>query len=246
MWVEEDHMNFQLTPQACELVLYQRTELLPKKTILQKIAQRLKGKKHRYLSYKNFVQQSALNNSEEISKNYFRSMQALADTIAPHIPKSTKSILDIGCGIAGLDLLLYHRLEEPIIFLLDKTSIEEEIWYAFNDKGAFYNSLEEARSMLVSNGVPEEKILCLEATDDCAISLPDRSVDLIISTISWGFHYPVRTYIVSAERVLSKMGILILDVRKDTDGEAVLKQHFSVEPIFEAQKHTTFLARKTA
>ncbi|XOV82879.1 MAG: hypothetical protein ACFHXK_18730 [bacterium] len=237
-------MTYKLPQKARELVLYQRTSLLPARKkpnafvrVLQKLNLLDDG-------YKEFVREYATAKPTLIDQDYFQSMGTLAEELLPHIPADTTSILDIGCGIAGLDLFLYKRLKSPKLFLLDKTAVEEKIWYMFKQQGAFYNSLELARENLQTNGVSADAIKCLEAPDDGCIDLPGKSIDLVVSTISWGFHYPVSTYLASVERILKEDGVLLIDVRKGPGGEADLATSFQVETVFEGAKHQTIRATR--
>ncbi len=114
----------------------------------------------------------------------------------------------------------------------------------FKDSGAFYNSLEIAQTTLVENGVPEDRISLIEASEDGRIDLEDESIDLVISTISWGFHYPVSTYLDSVHRILSENGSLIIDVRDDTGGAHELRSKFSLEKVEGYEKHTKYNCKK--
>ena len=232
-------MKYQLPAEARPFVLFQRTELLPKKPtpgLLRRALGRLLALDD---GYQAFVGNYALSEPKLIDEQYFSLMSEKASSLLPYIPSKTASILDIGCGIAALDLVLYRNLRSPKLYLLDKSISEDRIWYEFKDKGAFYNSLDLAKNTLLLNGVVEDKIEVLEAPDDGVIKLPEKSVDLVVSTISWGFHYPVSTYLKSVVRILSETGILIIDIRRDTGGEAELEEYFSVEIIDEQRKYLT-------
>ena len=142
--------------------------------------------------------------------------------------------------MAALQVYLYRSLNEPDIVLLDRTRLESKVWYMFEAKGAFYNSLEIAREVLTSNGIPSGKITILEAPDNGIINVEAGSIDVVISTISWGFHYPVSTYLKSVATVLSENGVLIIDIRKDTGGEHELKTEFQIDPIRTYPKYVTY------
>jgi SAM-dependent methyltransferase len=237
-------MEYRLPSSAREYVLFQRTTLLPRRpkpNLAQKFLKRLglyDG------SYQKFVRAHARKEAERIDDSYFDDLDSTLKVIQPHIPDKTKTVLDIGCGIAGLDLLLYQRLTSPSLYLLDKTSVENTIWYMFSDKSAFYNSLEVAKETLMINGVPERKISLIDAPESGVIDIASGSIDLIVSTISWGFHYPVKTYLESAEKLLSQEGVLILDIRKNTGGEEELNRVFHTEVIFEGKKLLTIKAAR--
>lgn len=135
------------------------------------------------------------------------------------------NILDVGCGMAGIDLFLYYhyRKLKPNLFLLDKEGTSE-IFYGFKREAAFYNSFKLVTEFLQINGVPRDKIHTIDVSAD---PFPiNRTFDLVVSLISWGFHYPVSTYIKNVCNAMSSNGVLIIDIRKDTDGEVVLKRNF--------------------
>ncbi len=235
-------MTYTLPDEAREFVLFQRTALLPKRAKPGRLMRNLERLGLRDNSYEKFVRDYARQEPALIDQRYFEDMGEIAARLLPHIPKSTRSIVDIGCGIAGLDVFLYQALDKPDLILLDKTAIESKVWYMFESKGAFYNSLELARDTLVQNGVPADKVSALEAPENGEIALPKGSVDLVVSTISWGFHYPVSVYAKSVRDILSPQGALILDVRKDTGGEAELEEFFALEVIDEQAKFNTIKA----
>jgi len=160
--------------------------------------------------------------------------------VMQHVPKKISKILDIGCGIPALQTYLFHLLDSnPQLFLLDRTRIEQSIWYLYRKKSAFYNSLEIGEEILKLNKVPPENINLIEAPDDGKINLEPKSFDLIISTISWGFHYPISLYIESVCKILSDSGILIVDIRNNTEGEEALNTLFKTKVIKEKKKYRT-------
>ena len=225
-------MTLKLPKSALEFVLYQRTDLLPERNVssFRRLLIRLGLMSD---GYKNFVKSVAADDKNGIDEKYSQTMKEKVDSIAKFIPSNTSSVLDIGCGIAALDIYLDKLLSPSQIFLLDKTETEDKIWYMFESKGAFYNSLELAKETLELNGVLASKVKLIEAPEDGRIALPDKSVDLIISTISWGFHYPINIYIQSVFDIISDNGVLIIDVRKGSGGIAELEEWFDVMVINE-------------
>lgn len=166
-------------------------------------------------------------NHKQIRSSFIQDMENEYLSIKPFLPKNCRSVLDIGCGVAGIDVFInshYHDFP-PTFYLLDKTKIEKNVYYGFKEKGAFYNSLEIAKNLLKKNGVSSSSIMPIEATDDNAINI-DSEIDLAISLISWGFHYPVETYLNSVYSLLSKGGTIIIDIRKDTNGLEVFSRKF--------------------
>jgi hypothetical protein len=200
-------------------------------------------------TYERFVSAYARQNPQKVDSDYFSLMEIEAQALAPYVTKDVRSVLAIGAGLGGVALALSKILPLEKIVLLDKTAEEASVFYGFEQRGAFYNSLELARQLLELNGVPAEKIFCLEAPADGNITLPwagagAGAVDLVISTISWGFHYPISLYLESVHRLLSKDGTLIVDVRRGTGGREALGSLFSVETISEWDRGERLLARK--
>ena len=234
--------NITLPEEARQYVLYQRTELLPKKQM--SFTYRVLNKLGFDIGYKNFVKKYSQNEKRKIDEKYSLIMENNAKLIVPHISKDIHAVMDIGCGIAGINIFLYDFLNKPKIFLLDKTKIEKKIWYMFEKKGAFYNSLELAQNTLQTNGVDSKDIKLIEAPENGIISVKDNFIDLIISNLSWGYHFPVSNYLSSVEKILTKKGMLIIDIRKNTEGEEILKTKFDIQSIFTGNKYITYKCTK--
>ena len=160
-------------------------------------------------------------------------------SIRDFLPENCSAILDIGCGVAGIDYFLYQHYDdnELQLYLLDKTHIEQNVYYMFEPKGAFYNSLDVAKAVLTDSGIAANSIHLKEATNNNDIKI-ERKVDLVISLLSWGFHYPVETYLERVHGILTDDGVVILDVRKGTNGIDVLRNTFKqVDVVLESKKH---------
>jgi len=181
-----------------------------------------------------------------IKAEYEEDLRGEYASIREFLPGRCSALLDIGCGVAGIDVFLARHYQDqgPRICLLDRTRTETQVFYGFKNKGAFYNSLEVARSLLVANGVASSAIQLVEATDNNDINVSGK-VDLVISLISWGFHYPVETYLHKAHEVLTDAGRLIIDVRKGTTGMDALRSTFArVDVILDTPKFQRILAAR--
>ncbi len=176
---------------------------------------------------------------------YTNDMRLEYNTIKNFLPTRANAILDIGCGMAGIDIFLYrhYSTSEPILSLLDKEGISKEIYYGYHGMGAFYNSLAVAKEFLIANAVPPDKII---ASNVDAGGFPKgNAFDVILSLISWGFHYPVEVYLDDAYDALSDAGVLIIDIRSNTGGKQILSEKFSsVETIATSTKYERVLATK--
>lgn len=165
------------------------------------------------------------------------------EMVRKYLPYDCDSILDIGCGVGGIDVCIYRHYEPKGIdlYMLDKTHIERNVAYGFKQKASIYNSLLVAKELLTSNGVPERRINLIEATDSNDIAI-DKQVDLVISLLSWGFHYPIGLYLDSVQGILRKNGKIIVDIRKNTGGMNLLEKAFgNTQVISESQKSSRVL-----
>ena len=146
-----------------------------------------------------------------IKRRFDAGMRREYQGLCEWLPKQANAILDVGCGIGGIDALLYEhygRSNDLCFYLLDRTQQDEQIGYGYRNRADFYNSFDVTREFLNSNGVPEQSLVTLEAREDADIDLRGP-VDLVISLISWGFHYPVATYLDRSYELLKPGGRLI-------------------------------------
>lgn len=228
---------------AASYILFQRTAYItfPKRTVFR-IARKLLP----FLNYERSVSLEAKLRNASICREYLEDISREYDSIKDYLPGECERLLDIGCGVAGIDLFLdqHYGNRQPHIYLLDKSHVEEKVFYLYKDKGAFYNSLEVAKEVLTTNGIDPGHVHLIEATDNNDINTDDR-MDLIISLISWGFHYPVETYLDRAYETLKPGGRLIIDVRKETGGiEAIENKFGEYQVVLDDKKHLRVCATR--
>jgi len=238
-------MNQIIIPQeAVKFILYQRTAFLKFPNTFV----------NRWLSiiipfsiyYKQVVNRQAKTNSLSIKELYINNLKQEYLTIKDYLPNTCSSVLDIGCGVAGINILInkHYGNNQQMFYLLDKTGISKRFHYSYKPKGAFYNSLDVAKELLIGNHIPERNINLIEATNNNDIKI-NSNVNLVISLISWGFHYPIETYLNRVYELLTNGGSLIIDVRKETNGIQDLNKVFrKVEVIYEEEKIQRVLAIK--
>jgi len=230
--------------EAVKYILFQRTSYL-------KLSRNWFCRKLRKLSpiflYNAFVKAEAYFRGDTIKRLYSEDMSIEYETIKDHLPQTCQNILDIGCGMAGIDIFLAQHYQSDTnidYFLFDKTIINRKVFYGYKEKSAFYNSLIMAKRFLKLNGIDESKIHPIEVPSNNKISI-DCSFDLVISLISWGFHYPLSQYLDEVYKLLNDSGTLILDLRKTTEDKAILQDRFAdVKQIAEGQKYYRMLAIK--
>ena len=162
----------------------------------------------------------------ELAKTY--------DGFKEFLPKDAKNILDIGCGMSGIDVFLSKHYDHKVkIHLADKHGISPKILSGFaTDKDSFshYHNFDYAIELLTINEVPKENII---EHNLLRKEFPTDEFDVVISLLSWGFHYPIRDYVPN----VSKGGIIIVDVRKNTDGLNELSSRGNCTIVYESQKY---------
>jgi SAM-dependent methyltransferase len=168
---------------------------------------------------------------DAVAQAYWEGMQEDYESLGPYLPERVSSMLDIGCGLGGIDLMLYRHYAEfgPTVALLDREGVSDSVYYGYAPEAAHYASLELARRFLVENGVPSEAVATFNADGDGYPA--GRQFDLIISVVSWGFHYPLETYLSDVDRTLSVGGTLVIDVREGTNAEEKLQSIGTVETV---------------
>jgi len=159
---------------------------------------------------------------------YHEEMAREFATMRPFLPATVTNVLDIGCGLAGIDHFIdRHYKGAATIHLLDKNGVSDQVYYLFHDQAAYYCSLDMARTFLVFNGASPDRVILHDVARN---GFPRRvRYDLVLSLISWGFHYPISAYLKHVKRWLAPNGVVILDIRKGTGGEGELMK--SIGPV---------------
>lgn len=85
-----------------------------------------------------------------------------------------------------------------------------------------------ALEMLDANGVTGVKTI--DINDE---KFPRKQFNVVISLLSWGFHYPIDTYQLNVK----KGGIIVADVRRGTDGIKKLSEYGAVTVVHNALKY---------
>lgn len=136
----------------------------------------------------------------------FRAIAPLLRELAP------KRVADIGCGYAFFDLFLARDLQAEVV-LIDLESSDDR-HFGFKSEGAGYSSLARARELLLANGVLDTQITTLNPR----VTVPESiaPVDLVVSFLSCGFHYPVDMYLPFLDTALAPGGAAIFDLRAQT------------------------------
>ncbi|MBW2617541.1 MAG: methyltransferase domain-containing protein [Deltaproteobacteria bacterium] len=191
----------------------------------------------RFFSYKSLVAIEAFLAPERIIREYDQVNRGWWEEIKPHLPQRAGRVLDIGCGLGGIDELVYGHFSRfgPVeLYLADRDYVSETVTYDFAEESAAYNSLALTRAFLVGRGVDQEAI---QTVDVDKAGLPGGvSFDLILSFLSWGFHFPVETYLDYAKSHLNPDGVLLLDTRTGMEAARLLGEHFVAEVVYQDSK----------
>lgn len=123
-----------------------------------------------------------------------------------YLPIECSSILDIGAGLGGIDIILSrHYGGTPKITLLDGEADAPKMELHRKTFG----HREVARRFHKDNGQANFDYVSPQT------ELTPRPVDLTISTGAWCFHFPPEEYLDFVMKCMRPGGVLITDVRKD-------------------------------
>jgi hypothetical protein len=137
-------------------------------------------------------------------------------------------ILDIGSGVAVIDLLLASYLPKSKFYLLDKEGFEFYPGVYYDPNYPEYNSWGPVHDAISATNLDPNRFNMISPSSD----IPEQ-VDCITSYLSYCWHYPKDTY---WDLVMSKLkvgGTLILDVRTlpDRDIVAEISKDMNSEPV---------------
>jgi hypothetical protein len=151
---------------------------------------------------------------------------------------------DIYFGLKDTDNAEYIVWWINYIKKIAPKDIDETIVMGLVNRWAFfYNNLDLSERFLRLNGLK----------NNITILNPDsnfndiKEVDIIISLISWGFHYPISTYIDIVNNIISKDGLVILDIRHSILNESINEftlRGFTYQTICKFQKCDRIVFKK--
>lgn len=133
------------------------------------------------------MQRSDFQGKQNVIERHIRDVEREAKTISAYFPEKMESFLDIGCGIGALTIAV-AEISDAKAYVIDG---DGEIDLKGSNNGAgfhkqyvFYSNRDLIKRNFEDNG--------WGVTILPSIAKPE--VDLVFSTLSCGFHYPISTY----------------------------------------------------
>jgi hypothetical protein len=164
-------------------------------------------------------------------------------SIGDFVPDNTKYIADIGSGLGGVhEFTTTHVTGLQKIFLIDKPE-SRQIYYGYRSIASSYNQLELSCAYLDWVGVESDMLSAIDVTKD---PLPEGPFDVVLAMLSWGYHFPVSTYLDFVTERISATGVLLMDVRRETDGLEKLARKFTIRPIYEDERRVRVICSQAA
>lgn len=121
-----------------------------------------------------------------------------------------ETIVDIGCGQAINCALLFKDFGGKYTLIdIEETTNQYHFW---NSEGSGYAALSDAEAFLLSNGLARSDLRAInprKSPDDMA----GVTGDLVLSSFSCGFHYPIGEYVDLMTATLDRGGLVMLDLR---------------------------------
>ena len=197
---------FNVNNKEARLIVLQRIELCS--DFLKKI-RKFFG---RYI-FSNFVTKLFLN-SKTIGKSYYARMREEFKTLENHIDHNDKSLLSIGGGMGGLEVILNNNCEVNFFDFIERNFVSKKVVYGWSDNNSeAYNNLNLQTEFLTKNGLSKEKFKVYDFDND---TLPSKKFDVVISLYSLDYHYDFNQYAKYLKENTHKESKIIFDtVRPD-------------------------------
>jgi len=159
--------------------------------------------------------------------------KGIYDQIAKYIPNGG-AMMDFGCGIGIINIFCAKSF--ATLYLVDgtvDTASLDNTFYGFHGAGydlhddydpvpdrkvnvfsnyCFYNDLTVSKDTIAPY-LPNTNIICMTPDN---LNMPDYSLDLVQSHMSWGWHYPFDQYRSAITNKIKPGGTLIIDIRDNT------------------------------
>lgn len=195
---------------------------------------------------------------EDRLEGYHARCRGTLTTLLQYLPRAAEAVLDVGCGMGGLGLLLadHYRWENtpirdvPFLVRLGLLDGSDSVRNIAGHRPIGYQPFSEHNRPWNDATLPADRFRQF-GFDARALTPADddwEPQDVIVSTRSWGFHYPVDAYLHRARHAVKPGGIVALEIRHGTDGAAKMQAHFRLvgeEPAIGSTKCGMYVFRRT-
>ena len=161
-------------------------------------------------------------------KGYREHLLATYDSLAPYLPATCGSILDVGSGLGGIDVLISRHYKvntpyvpPPVVHLLDGLA-DPPVMHLHRET---FNHMGVARDFLAANGLDVARFHGY-GTD---VDTPLQRYDVICSFGAWCFHLPPELYLRFVRTACHPETILVLEVRAQKDMWRAQLEHYFQE-----------------
>lgn len=140
------------------------------------------------------------------TRAYREALVKTYQSIAAVLPEKCASVLDVGSGLGGIDILLNRHFGGGLeVCLLDG----EDDAPKMNLHRQTFNSMKVAEDFLRENDVTRFSYYAADKLGD------PRPFDLIVSFGSWCFHYAPAVYLEFVKACCHKDTVLVIELRND-------------------------------
>lgn len=142
--------------------------------------------------------------------------------LSPYLPSNIRALVDIGCGLGGIDIPIcrFHHVES--VHLIDGDGRGQQKQLGYSETVKAWSDVHFAVKMVSANNQNPH----LAINHFYPASLPRKiPCDCLISMKSWGHHYPISIYLEFVRQSLIFDGTLVVDIRKGTDGAEQLREN---------------------
>ena len=210
-------MKVKINKRHQKFLLLQRIDLISDK-------QRIIRKKFGRFLFTNFFIHFFIP-QKEIEKKINEEFLKEFNSIKNYLPKSSKNILDIGCGLGVINIFLNDYYSKKSYFtLIDKNYVDKKVIYGFNKNSESYNKLEITKDFLILNGFKTEQLQLINADKNFEIN---KKYELIISLFSMGYHYPIENYFYMIKKTSTKSTKVIFDLSLEYNELNKVKKYFN-------------------
>ena len=210
-------MRVKINKRHQKLLLLQRIDLISEK-------QRIIRKKFGRFLFTNFFVNLFISQKEIENKINDKFLKEF-NSIKNYLPKNSKNILDIGCGLGVINIYLNdYYSKKPYFTLIDKNYVDKKVAYGFNNNSESYNKLEITKDFLILNGFKTEQLQLINADENFVLN---NKYELIISLFSMGYHYPIESYIDIIKKISTKSTKVIFDLSMEYNELNEVNKYFN-------------------